>query len=141
MDNGDYPGCAALKPVQHTVTHSHDHLRASVYHSPASLAPGTSSRPLPLVQSLFHLRQRRLYLRQPEGHLHGAIHLHGGGQLSAGLLLLASLGVQHAEAAVAVGLERAHAQLFGQGEGLLVVGFGLLALWWFALRRNVAEEA
>ena len=34
-------------------------------------------------------------------------------------------GIQCAKTAVAVGLERAHAQLLGQGEGLLVVGFGL----------------
>ena len=40
-------------------------------------------------------------------------------------LSLADLGVQGAEAAVAVGLERAHAQFLGQGEGLAVVGFGL----------------
>src|SRR5439155_13382235 len=30
---------------------------------------------------------------------------------------------------VAVGLERAHAQLLSQGQGLLVVGFGLLGIW------------
>ena len=52
-----------------------------------------------------------------------------------------SLGIQRAEAAVAVGLERAHAQFLGQGEGLAVVGFGLLALRGLAPRRNVAEEA
>src|SRR2546428_8725187 len=97
--------------------------RATVYHSLVSLAPGASSRPLPLVQSLFHLCQRRLYLRQPEGHLHGAIHRQGGGQLSASLLLLACLGVQRAQAAVAVSLERTHAEFPGQGEGLAVVGF------------------
>src|SRR5712691_2523968 len=115
--------------------------RATVYHSLVSLAPGSSSRPLPLVQSLFHLRQHRLYLRQLEGHLHGAIHLHGGGQLGASLLLLACLGVQHAEAVVAVRLERAHPQLLGEGEGLLVIGFGLLVLRGLAPCRNVAEEA
>jgi hypothetical protein len=42
-----------------------------------------------------------------------------------GLLLLALLEIQGAEATVAVGLERAHAEFVGQGEGLLVVGFGL----------------
>src|SRR4029453_5056430 len=51
MANGGNPGGAALKPVQHTLTHSHDHLRATVYHSSASLAPDTSSQPLSLVQS------------------------------------------------------------------------------------------
>ena len=49
--------------------------------------------------------------------------------------------IQSAEAAVAVGLERAHAQLLGQGEGLAVVGFGQLGLWGLALHRNVAKEA
>ena len=42
---------------------------------------------------------------------------------------------------MAVGLERAHAELLGQGEGLAVVGFGLIALRRLAPRRNVAEEA
>jgi hypothetical protein len=40
-----------------------------------------------------------------------------------------------------VGLERAHAECLGEGDGLLVVGFGLLALRWLAPCRNVAEEA
>ena len=38
---------------------------------------------------------------------------------------LAGGGVQGAEAQVAVGLQRAHAEFVGQGQGLLVVGFGL----------------
>jgi hypothetical protein len=42
---------------------------------------------------------------------------------------------------VAVGLERAHAECLGQGEGLAVVGFGVLALWRLAPRGNLAEEA
>src|SRR5262249_9430901 len=77
MDNGANPGGAALEPIPHTGTHGHDHLSAIVYHSSVSLAPGASSRPLPLVQYLLHLRQRPLNLGQPEGHLHGVIHLHG----------------------------------------------------------------
>ena len=36
-------------------------------------------------------------------------------------------GIQRAEATVTVGLERAHAEFLGQGEGLPVVGCGLLA--------------
>ena len=39
-------------------------------------------------------------------------------------LALTSRRVERAQAVVAVGLERAHAQLLGQGETLLVVGFG-----------------
>jgi hypothetical protein len=42
---------------------------------------------------------------------------------------------------VAVRHERAHACLLGQGQSLLVVGFGLLALRGIAPRRNVVEEA
>ena len=40
-----------------------------------------------------------------------------------------------------MGLERAHAEFLGQGEGLVVVGFGLLALRGLAPRGNIAEEA
>ena len=38
-----------------------------------------------------HLRQRRFGLGQPEGHVHGAVQLDGGGQRGAGLLRLAGL--------------------------------------------------
>src|SRR5215470_5872501 len=80
---------------------------------------------LALVLQLPHLRQRRLRLGQPEGHVHGPIQRYGSGQLGAGLLWLAALGIQRAEAAVAVGLEWAHAEFLGQDQGLLVVSFGL----------------
>jgi len=39
-----------------------------------------------------------------------------------------------------VGHEWAHAELIGEGEGLLVVDLGSLALWRLAPRRNLAEE-
>ena len=42
---------------------------------------------------------------------------------------------------MAVGLERAHAQLFGQGEGLAVVGGGLLVLPGLVMRGDRAEES
>ena len=77
--------------------------------------------------------QRRLRLGQPEGHVHGAIQVDGGGQLGAGLLPLACLGIQRAKAPVAVGLERAHAEFVSQGEGLPVVGFGWCDLWGIAM--------
>ena len=41
---------------------------------------------------------------------------------------------------MAVGLERAHAQLLGQGEGLALVGFGSLNLRGLALRGDLAKE-
>jgi hypothetical protein len=41
---------------------------------------------------------------------------------------------------VAVRLARAHAQLVGQGEGLVVVGVGGLGLWGIPLRGDIVEE-
>ena len=61
-------------------------------------------------------------------------------QFGAGLLPLSCLDIQDAEATVAVGQEWAHAELVGQGEGLAVVGFGLLGLRGITMRGNVAEE-
>src|SRR5262249_20138277 len=43
---------------------------------------------LALALQLLHLRQRRLRLGQPEGHVHRPIQRHGSRQLGAGLLLL-----------------------------------------------------
>ena len=62
-------------------------------------------------------------------------------QLRTRLLPLATPGIKRAQAAATVGLERAHAECVGQGEGLLVVGYGGLALQGIAPHRNVAEEA
>ena len=42
---------------------------------------------------------------------------------------------------MAVGLEWAHAEFVGQGEGLTVVISGLIARRRFTLRRNLAQEA
>jgi hypothetical protein len=50
-------------------------------------------------------------------------------------------GVQSPEAEVAVGLQRAHAQLLSQGEGLAVVIASLIALRRLTSRRNLAKEA
>ena len=78
----------------------------------------------PLPADLY-LRQRRLGLRQPEGHVHGAVHTDGGGQGYTGPLTTTGLAVQPAQPVVAVGYERAHAECLCQGQGLLVMGFGL----------------
>src|SRR5262245_16794543 len=95
---------------------------------------------LSLMSSFFHLRQRRLGLRQPEGHPHVAIESDGGGQGSAGLLPLAMRNIQRAQSVVAVRLEWAHAQFLSQGEGLAVVTGGGLALWGCLARRTLAQE-
>jgi hypothetical protein len=42
---------------------------------------------------------------------------------------------------VAVGLEKTHAEFLGQGEGFLVVGFGLFALRGNVMHSDVAEES
>src|SRR5215510_16046856 len=73
-----------------------------------------------------HLCQCRLCLGQPEGHVHGAVHLDGGGQGGANLLPLAGCRIQRAEATVAVGLERAHPEILGQGDSLVVIGSSLV---------------
>ena len=75
--------------------------------------------------SPLHLCQRRLRLGQPEGHLHSPVQVDGSRQLCTGLLPLTGRGIQRAEAPVAVGLERAHAEFVGQGESLAVVDFRL----------------
>jgi hypothetical protein len=80
-------------------------------------------------------------LWQPQGHVHGAIHLDRFRQFSLGLLSLSGGGIEGAETQVAMRLERAHAQFLGQRQGSLVVGFGLQNLWRVAPCRNVAEEA
>ena len=89
----------------------------------------------------FHLRQRRLGLREPEGHLHSLIHLDSGRQLGTGLLPLPGGGIQRAEAPVTVRLEWAHAQLLGEGQGLLVVGCSLFDFCGVTMCGNLAEEA
>ena len=75
------------------------------------------------VITVYHC-QRCLRLGQPEGHLHGAVQRNGGGQSGAGLLSPTYGGIQGAEAEMAVGLQWAHAEFLGQGEGFPVVGLG-----------------
>jgi hypothetical protein len=76
-------------------------------HSYAAWQTYSSTRPL-------HLRQCRLHLGEPKCHRQRAVPLAGGGQLGTGLLPLPRLGIEPAKAVVAVGLERAHAELFGR---------------------------
>src|SRR5262249_1017585 len=88
----------------------------------------------------YHLCQCHLRLRQPEHHLHGAIHRDGSGQLSAGLLTVTGPGIQGAQPEVAVGHERTHAEFLGQGEGLPVVSFGWLDLRRVLMGGDLPEE-
>ena len=107
------------------------------WHCNAAPIPCSSNMPLlPLP-----LRQCRFGLRQPEGHVHSAIHLDSGGERGAGQCSTVCLAVERAETVVTVRLQRAHAEVFGQGEGVLIVDHG-----WLAIRRltpccDVAEQA
>ena len=94
----------------------------------------------PHASLLLYLGQGGLDLGQPEGHVHGAVQRHGGGQLRAGLRSPASLEREQAEAAVAVGHERTHTELRGQRQGLVVARFGVWALCGLALRRDLAQQ-
>ena len=58
----------------------------------------------------------------------------------AGLLALARAPVELAEAEVAVGDERAHAQRLGEGQGLAIVGLGALGVEAVGMGRDVAEQ-
>ena len=60
--------------------------------------------------------------------LHSLVEIDSNGQLSASLLPLADRGIEHPQTPVAVRLERAHPQRLGQGQRLVVVGFGLFGI-------------
>jgi hypothetical protein len=51
----------------------------------------------------------------------------------------ADLRTEGTEAEVAVGHERARAELIGQGQSPSIVGFGFFDMRWIALCRNVTE--
>jgi hypothetical protein len=70
--------------------------------------------------------QNRRRLREPEPHVHLAVHRGRRGQVVPDLCFLARAPVELAEAEVAVGDEGAHAKFASQGEGLRIVAFGHL---------------
>jgi hypothetical protein len=76
-------------------------------------------------------------LGQPERHLHGAVQLDSRGEFGPRLLAPSHLTIQRAEVAVTVGLEWAHAQFIGQGEGLPVLVLRLFDRWGIALRSDL----
>src|SRR5262245_14887909 len=91
--------------------------------------------------SLLYPCQRLLHLREPEGHVNGAVEVASSGESQASLLYTAHLVIQCPEPHVAMRLQRAHANLLSQGEGLAVVGFGQRALRRRAPQRDLTEEA
>ena len=69
------------------------------------------------------------------------VQIDSSGERGAGLLPLTHRGISPAKAPVAVGLERVHAKFVGQGQGLLVVGFGLCDLRGVGVGMDGAELA
>ena len=88
-----------------------------------------------------HLGERHLGPGQTERHRQRTEQRAVSGQCSAGQLPLAFLGIEGAEAEVAVRLERAYPSLLGQGEGPTIGGCGSLALREIRPRANLTEEA
>jgi hypothetical protein len=84
---------------------------------------------------IFHLR-----LRQPEPHVHLAVHRRGGGEVLLGLLVVARPPVQLAEAEVAVGDEGAHASRLGDSQRLAMLPDGRRFRWQISSSRDFTEE-
>src|SRR5262245_4110148 len=100
-----------------------------------------AARTRPLWESswrLRHLPHRRLRLREIEAHVHLAVHRRSDGEVLVRLLPLSRAPEELAEAEVAVGDERAHAELAGEGQGLTVKGFRILGA---ACQGDVTGEA
>ena len=66
----------------------------------------------------------RLHLLQPEAHVHLVVHRRRRHEMLLCLRLLPSAPIELAKAEVAVGGQRAHPELVGPGEGLIVMPFG-----------------
>jgi hypothetical protein len=76
------------------------------------------------VSEVAHLRLRLL---KPGPHIHLAVHRRRNREVFACFSTLAHTSVELAEAEMAVGDDRAHAQLIGEGQGLPEGGFGVWA--------------
>src|SRR5215510_12280405 len=79
-------------------------------------------------------------LLQPIRHPHLAVHRRRGSYVLVRLLALAGAPVELTETEVAVGDERAHAELSGQHQSLTVGIFGSLGLRGTVTRCNLAEH-
>src|SRR5262245_48390703 len=88
-------------------------------------------------RQLFHLRLRLL---QPERHLHLAVHRRRGADMFLRLLAIARAPVELAEAEVAVGDEGAHAEIFGEGKGTTIRGFGMLRVCEISARAELTKK-
>ena len=95
-------------------------LQGIIAHVVARTLDATTVGAVPLLRASLslYLRQHRFRCGEPEGHVHGTVHLDGGRERGAGQGSTACLAVQRAETVVTVRLQRAHAEFLGQGEGL-----------------------
>src|SRR5215471_21837700 len=78
------------------------------------------------VQVSRRFSKLRLRVLQIEPHLHLSVHRRRGSQVLLGLVALAGVPVEFAEAEVAVGDKGTHPQFLGDGERVTVVAVGLL---------------
>src|SRR4029450_10052891 len=81
----------------------------------------------------------RLRLLQPVRHAHLTVHRRRGGEMLLRLLALAGAQVELAEVTVAVGHERAHAELIGQMKGLTIEALCLVEVWCRTPGRKLGE--
>jgi hypothetical protein len=88
------------------------------------------------VARLRQLERFRLRLLQPETDVHLTAHRRCGGEVLPGLLTFAGALIQHAEAVVAVGNERAHTARLG----LVVVSLAGLGVEAVPMGRHVAAQ-
>src|SRR5215831_18833591 len=82
-----------------------------------------------------------LSLLQPVRHAHLAVHRRGSGEVLAGLLTLSRAPVEFAEAEVAVGDERSHAELGGERHSLLEMRSSRVGVSGIAAFLGLAEGA
>src|SRR5712692_4008411 len=102
----------------------------------------TSDRCLgPSVNRNGLLPHLRLRLVQPEAHVHLAVHRRRRRQMLSGLVRLVGLPEELTQVEVAVGDERTHAEVAGQGQGLAIVAFRRLDSRRIATGDDFAEQA
>jgi hypothetical protein len=92
------------------------------------------------LHAVFSLNKQSLGLRQPERHVHSLVQVGSSTQLGLRLCCLSHPAVQFAKAEMAMRLQRAHAELNSQRQGLLVLRFGLFEGLVTAMGVNLAEK-
>ena len=95
---------------------------------------------MPLFLTLTQLLQLRLSLFQPQSHFHLPHHCDRRSEMLFSLLSAPYPPVQLAQTNVAMRYERAHAELFSEGESLAIVGFRLTGIKGIFAGGDLAEE-